>query len=275
MPKKSSDALGAPADVVVTGGSSGTGRFQPPGFLDAFRSSWGATGRRRAQPASGGSDDARQVNEVDRRERLIASFLGIFQLIVAVLGYLEYHRVVVHASTKKPKISVHKAHLETLAYHHEAPYLLLVDGVLALFIGIAVLLRRRSLVGFAVLLGGFGLLSYGGGILGIVYIGVGLWLVFRAMRRTPSSTPAAATATAEPSGSRRLSTGSLAADKEELRRGARATEAAARTPPPASKRYTPPRERPASKKKGASQVPSWASGEEEEKRSRLSRLFGR
>lgn len=209
--------------------------FRPPGFLEALKTSFQPRGgnRARAQPATGSEEDARRVNYIDRRERLIASFLAGLQLVVAVVDYLVLRRVDFHASKTLTK---HKAHLETVNDHHIAIYVLLVNGLLALGIAAGVVSKRRSLVGFTILLGGFGLLSYGGGIFGLAYIGVGLWLIFRSMKRRPAATrPAAAGAAA--------GGGSIESDRRALARAARATEAAVRKPPPPSKRYTPPRER--------------------------------
>lgn len=220
------------------GASDRAGPFRPPGFLDALKTTFQPRGPR-AQPASGGEEDARRVNYIDRRERIIASALAALQLVVAVVDYIVLRRVVFHASKT---LTRHKAHVETLNDHHIAVYVLIVNALLALGIAAGVVSKRRSLVGFTVLLGGFGLLSYGGGIFGLAYIGVGLWLIFRSMKRRPATTrtPAAAAAA---SGSR---SGSLELDRRELARASRATEAAVRKPPAASKRYTPPRQKPQS-----------------------------
>ncbi|MGO9560003.1 MAG: hypothetical protein ACLPYW_13090 [Acidimicrobiales bacterium] len=214
--------------------------FRPPGFLDALKTVFRPNGpRAKAQPATGTDADAQAVNFIDRRERLIASFLAGFQILLGVVVYFEYKRYLVRPSTKKPIVSIAQAHLDTLNYHHQAPELLAINAVLGLFIFAGVLSKRRALVGFTILLGGLGMNASGGGVIGLLYLGIGIWLVFRAMRRTPSARAAAA---ARAGGS--TSSGTSRAGRGSAKSAAASASATAvRKPPPPSKRYTPPSSR--------------------------------
>lgn len=269
--------------------------FKPPSFLEAIklarprasgssrtaRSSAvsGSTGsaarparsaRPRAQPATGTAADAMAVKFLDRRERMIAGGLAALQLIVATAYYFQMRRLVVKP-TKKPKLTVHQAHVETLNYHHAAPWFLLINLVLGLGIGIGVFSKRRSLVGFTLILAGLGLVSYLG-IVGFVYVGVGIWLIFRARKRAVNAQAQATAGTPRrgrgATGSRTAGSGpsdaKVAADRRELSAGAARTAAAVRQPPVASKRYTPPKPRRTTPQKAKPAVNG-----EEEKGSRL------
>ena len=217
-------------------------RFNPPGFLDALKTVLRPNGtRQKAQPATGTAADAKAVNYIDRRERLIAAFLSIFQVVLGVVVYFEYRKYVVHPTNKKPKISIAQAHLDTLNYRHEAPELLLINVVLALAIAGGVLSKRRALVGFTIMLGGLGMNASGGGIIGLVYLGIGIWLVFRSMKRTPSARAAAATKKAGGSAGGTGRRGGAAGTTSPA--GKAALAPGDRKPPPPSKRYTPPRKR--------------------------------
>jgi hypothetical protein len=229
--------------------------FTPPGFLDALKTVFRPNGKReRAQPATGTAADAMAVNFIDRRERLIAGCLSGFQILYGIVVYLEVRRYVERPSTKTPKISIAQAHAQTLSDHHNAPIYLAVNLVLGLAIAGGILSKRRALVGVTVMLAGFGLSTYGGGIIGLLYLGIGIWLVFRAMRRTPSARAAAGARTG--GGGARGRRGSPKSS---------ATSSAAtavRKPPAPSKRYTPPStRRPA--------LPKPAVNAEPEKESRL------
>ena len=241
------------------------GRFKPPGFLDSLKSivqpggrsgAFGRPPRARAQPATGTEADARAVNYVDKRERMIALFLAAFQVILGIVIYVQYHNYVEHPSKK---ISVAKAHKDTLSYHHVAPELMIVNVVLGLAIAGAVYSKRRALVGFTILLGGLAMNASGGGFIGIVYLGIGIWLVFRSMRKTNSAK--AATAGAGTSG-RAARNGTAKATGTNGKKAT--TTTVARKPPSASRRYTPPSRKPAPAKATAVR-----SAKEPEKESRL------
>lgn len=257
MPEEPEENMVEPAEVAQ---SDAGDHFEPPSFIDAIK---GAFPRQRlrsrpqrrpvAQPATGTEEDAKRVNFIDRRERTIASFLALFQVVLGIVVYVELRHYVKHPGKG---VSVHKAHIETLNTQHTAIWLLLINIVLGLAIAGGVWSKRRALVGFTVILGGLAMNASGGGFIGIVYLGIGLWLIFRAMRRSPAKQAAAASDSGRP------------------RRGARAQSEPAptpRKPPPASKRYTPPQpnKRPASKA---------GAGRDEEPtglRARLAHRFGR
>lgn len=219
--------------------------YRPPNFIEALKTVWqprlGARSRSKAQPASGTDADAKAVNFLDKREQMIAGVLAGFQVLLGIVFYFELRHFVVKPSNKKPKLSVAKAHLDTINDHHLAPELLIVNVILGLATAGGVLSKRRSLVGFTLLLGGFGLLAYGGGIVGIIYVVVGLWLIFRSLRRSPSARTAGATTRAPRA--RGQAGAQPVTDRDVLTTGAKATAAAVHGPTPASKRYTPPRPR--------------------------------
>lgn len=269
----------ARGEVELGAGTSANGRdtgaraapYRPTNVLDALRSAaqpgalsrWlqgagsGRKGQRaRAQPASGTAEDARAVNYVDKRERLIATFLSAFQAVLGVLVFVRYRSYVVQPHKTKPVLSVSKAHLETLNYHHSAPEVLIINLILAAGIAVGVISKRRALIGFTVLLGGLGMTAAGGGDIGLIYLGIGLWLVFRAMKRTSSARNArAAAATAGASNGRAprarpASTGRRGRPAAGAR-GASATSGKERKAPAASKRYTPPKPAGANKRKAA------------------------
>lgn len=232
--------------------------FKPPTFLEAIKGVFPRQSlqrRPRARPASGTAADAAAVNNLDRRERLIAGFLALFQVVLGVVVYLEERRFVQHATKK---ISVAKAHQDTLAYHHAAPYFLVVNVLLGILIAGGVAAKRRALVGFGVLLGGLALLSEVG-FIGVIYLGIGIWLIFRAMKRNPAGARSEAGAGPAPTAG---AAGRAAGQVGPAGRRASREGAAVRKPPPPSKRYTPPRpaRRPA---------PRPASSAEPEKESRL------
>jgi hypothetical protein len=235
MPDQPEESQATPGQVTAAEPSSD--HFEPPSFLDAIK---GAFPRQRltsrrlprpsAQPATGTEEDARRVNYIDRRERTIGLFLAVFQLVLGVVVYVELRHYVKHPGKG---VSVHQAHIQTLNSQHTAIWLLLINVVLGLAIAGGVWSKRRALVGFTIILGGLAMNASGGGFIGIVYLGIGLWLIFRAMKRNPSRRTAPA-----------------AAEGRKARGAAKKEPAPApRKPPPPSKRYTPPRpnSRPAAK----------------------------
>jgi hypothetical protein len=278
MPKNASNGLPKYPDAGTTGAGDGGGSddhdgetwgeageqdsagataYKPPSFLEALKMSspWagrssrnpttGASRARRppARPASGTAAEAMAVRYLDQRERLIAAFLAVLQLILAVIFYFQMRHIVVKP-TKKPKLSVHQAHVETLNFHHAAPWFLLVNAILALGILTGVVSKRRSLVGFTLILAGLGLVSYLG-IIGFIYVGAGIWLIFRARKRAVNAQAQATSGAARP---RRgvvdtpaSPDAKVAADRRELAAAAARTAAAVRQPPAPSKRYTPPK----------------------------------
>lgn len=245
------------AATETSGGASASPEpYRPATVVDGIRQMLRGRGTgTKAQPASGTAADEAAVVFIDRRERLIASFLAAFQILLGFVVFFAYRKAVQKPSTKKPIITVAQAHADTLNFHHLAPELLVVNVLLGAFIAVSVLVKRRSLVGFTLLLGGLGMNASGGGVLGLIYLGFGIWLIFRALRRRQDARAGGAVprgARAGRSGGRGSATTAKAAPQPE------------RKPPAASKRYTPPRQRP----KAAPPPPPTAT--QPEKESRLS-----
>jgi hypothetical protein len=148
--------------------------FVPPTASTALRRSW-LSARPRAQPATGTEEDGRKVNYIDRRERLIGYFLGVMLIALAVVSYVvDRHYVDKHDLKLQSQI------------HAEAPWILLITLALGAAILLATYFKRRAAVGFALLLSGVALFN-SDFLIGIIYLGTGLWLVFRSMRKTPRS----------------------------------------------------------------------------------------
>ncbi len=234
MPSEASDKTGSPPELDTAAPTEeGAGQsFQPMSFMEALKSAVPRQRRGRprpprpkAQPATGTEEDAERVNFIDKRERLIASFLAAFQVVLGVVSYVNARHYVEHAGRH---ISVHQAHLDTINAHNSAPWLLVINLVLGLGIAGGVLSKRRALVGFTVILGGFAMNTTGGGYIGIIYLVIGMWLIFRAMKRNPRR-PA-------PAGGG----GSQRTERAAPAKGAQA-KVEPRKPPAPSKRYTPPR----------------------------------
>lgn len=120
----------------------------------------------------------------------------------------------------------------TARAHNAAPEVLVIGLVLAALIIGATLSKRRAMLGFSLLLGGLALLQLAG-IFGLVYLGIGLWMVFRAMRKPR---PATATAGGTGVGRRRAAAGQGTATAPEApvpaARAARAACRQALTSPP-------------------------------------------
>ena len=171
--------------------------FTPPTAMSAIRNSL-RSGRPRAQPATGTEEDGRRVNFIDKRERLIGYFLGVAMMALAVVAYIHYHHLVYPQDITTQN-----------AYRREAPWLLVITLGLGLFIVLATLFKRRAALGFTLLLAGAGNPS-GQLVINLIYLGTGLWLIFRAMRRSPSKAA-------------RLRAGAGAAGGAGARRGASST----------------------------------------------------
>ena len=162
-----------------------------------------------------GSDQARKaVNYLDQRERRIAVTATIFELALTMI-------VVVPYLAHKNKTS----DLKTMG----AVHVFLFEGiVLFIFLLIGTVLKRRALFGFASLLVGFWLLQIKAlSILGIAYVGLGMWLVFKGLKSPRAQGQGAARKAATQPRTR----GS--------RRGEKAI--AGRAAPKPNKRYTPPK----------------------------------
>lgn len=152
--------------------------FTPPTAASALRRAFGS--RTRAQPATGTEEDAKKVNLIDRRERMIGYFLGVMLVALAVVSYVVDRRYVDKSDLKLQA-----------AVHSEAPWILVITLVLAALILLSTVFKRRAALGFTLLLAGVALFN-GDFLIGLVYLGTGLWLVFRSMRRSPRSAAARA-----------------------------------------------------------------------------------
>ena len=165
------------------------------------------------------------VNYLDGRERRIAITATIFELALTLIVVIPYLR---HSQ----KLSTNG--LKTLS----AVHVFLLEGiVLFIFLGIGTFLRRRALFGFASLLVGFWLLQIKAlSLLGIAYVGLGMWLVMKGLKSTRGQAQGAARKPAAQPRPRRS------------RKGEKVP--ASRAAPKPNKRYTPPKapRRPAPKK---------------------------
>ena len=165
------------------------------------------------------------MNYLDQTERRFAIMATVFELALTLVVVIPY---LVHNHTKST------SDLKTLS----AVHVFLVEGlVLFVFLLIGTMLRRRALFGFASLLVGAWLVQIRAlTVLGIAYVGLGMWLVVKGLkfargqgqsaRRKPAAQP-------------------------RQRRSRKSDQAVAtRAAPKPNKRYTPPKapRRPAPKK---------------------------
>ena len=113
------------------------------------------------------------MNSLDPRERRIAITATIFELALTLIVVVPYLTHKNHQSTSD---------LKTLG----AVHVFLFEGiVLFIFLLLGTLLRRRALFGFASLLVGFWLLQIKAlSILGIAYVGLGMWLIMKGLKST-------------------------------------------------------------------------------------------
>jgi len=127
---------------------------------------------------------------------------------------------------------------------HSDPWLFLVAGLLgSSLILLGTLWSRRALLAFAVFLVG---LEFGLDILGLPFIALGLWLIFRVMRQA-NAARAAAPASARAGrglGGRGAETSPGAGSGRRRGRDGGSAVAGPRRATTPSKRYTPPRRRP-------------------------------
>jgi hypothetical protein len=168
------------------------------------------------------------VNNLDRRERRIGFAATVFEVgltAIVVVPYLNHHH------------KVSSSELKTMS----AVHVFLIEGiVLAAFLLLGTLLRRRALLGFASLLVGAWLVEIRAlAILGIAYLGFGLWLVIKALKSSNKegrgSERAAARSTQRSAGGRSKTT------KTAKRARTNGTAPPTRSAPQPNKRYTPPR----------------------------------
>lgn len=159
------------------------------------------------------------INNLDNRERIIALVAAVLGVAFAIFVLIYYAHPA--PGTKNPI---------------DSSLVASIIGVPALLTGVAVFIGRRALVGFMALLTGFAMLTFVG-IAGVVYFGVGLWLIMKAQRYTRYA---------------REQSGEVRPRRQPRERPDRGTtgRAAAQRPrtstptvkaPKPSKRYTPPR----------------------------------
>jgi len=164
------------------------------------------------------------VNYLDGRERRIGFFATIAELALTAIVVVPY---LVH--THKPSSS----ELKTMS----AVHVFLIEGlVLGALLMLGTLVKRRALLGFASLLVGAWLLQIKAlSLLGIAYLGFGLWLVIKVLKYTNKEG--------------RPQRGA-AARARSIKNSRDASPALAnRSAPKPNKRYTPPKpSRPAPKK---------------------------
>lgn len=179
---------------------------------------------------------------LDRRELIIGWSLSAFMVALSLFFYFS----AVHYSNKK------SAKL-TSEFHHAAPEVLIVGLLLAALQAGATASKRRALLGFALLLGGLGLFSLGSTPFGLVYFGVGIWMIFRALRRPRPALAGAGTTTT----TARAAGRTAGSSRTNGGKGA-PTPARPRPTPSASKRYTPPKPPPKSSSRTKKPAPALA-----------------
>ncbi|MGH8987039.1 MAG: hypothetical protein ACRDXC_00380 [Acidimicrobiales bacterium] len=147
-----------------------------------------------------------RIERIDQRERLFGAALSVLQFVLAIVSYLEF---------KHSHLAKDRSLAGTVLVAELIGALILVAGTLS---------RRRALLGFASLLVGLELLSFGS-ISAVLFLFFGGWLIFRvqkAQRQQQKERMAARQAERAGSRSTRRSSGTSAT-------------------PVATKRYTPPR----------------------------------
>jgi hypothetical protein len=155
------------------------GEFTPPTATAALKRSW-LSSRPRARPATGTEEDGKKVSFIDKRERMIGYFLGVMLIALAIASYfVDRHYV--------DKTNLKLQH----EIHSEAPWILIITLVLGAAILLSTYFKRRAAVGFTLLLAGVALFN-SDFLIGIIYLGTGLWLVFRSMRKSPRAAAAGA-----------------------------------------------------------------------------------
>jgi uncharacterized integral membrane protein len=198
----------------------------PPSVLSWLRGS--IAPRPGTLPAS----EEEAVNKLQHNEQLIGLSSAGLLVVLVIIDAVDYLR--------DTKVSYHSFGWEILG----------VGIPLAVLLAAGSLTRRRALLGFASLFVGLGLTTFGFGIVGILYVVFGSWLIFRALRlqkavrdgtlgnqRTASGNRRGAS---EGAGGARGTKASGGDTSRSTRRGGRGGAATPATPQ-ASKRYTPPR----------------------------------
>ena len=237
-----SDGDGASARSSPASGAGAIGglRARALGVGSWFERNLGAEARlaRRPSPAEKAVLDAKTprerseaeraaVNGLEPREIRIALFAAAFEVIVMALAV---GAVLIHGAAPG-KHALNKA---------DAWFVLVVGLVLAAGMVLGVLVKRRGLLGFATLLTGMWLLQLAPSltVIGLAYLGFGIWLVLRALKYTGRKDRAAKASTATGPSGRARGPSSAATGKSARKAAPGSTTAKA---PPPNKRYTPPK----------------------------------
>ena len=178
------------------------------------------------------------VNMLDKRERRIGFAATAAELALTAI-------VVVPYLTHSHKVS--SSELKTMS----AVHVFLIEGlVLAAFLLLGTMVRRRALLGFASLLVGAWLVQIKAlALLGIAYLGLGLWLVVKVLKYSNKEGRGGARGRAR--GPARGGAASKTRETKSVRSNGSAL--GTRSAPKPNKRYTPPKaaSRPAPKKPAA------------------------
>ncbi len=230
-------------DEVIFPGDDGKESAQRPNRLrdSSVKPARTGKGASRADPTKDMTNDEliHAIKRIDDRERLYALFAGPLGMVIAVM-------VTVTNYDRNPAVG-HKGHVD--------PKYIVLEGLVGVVLGgivvLAALWRRRSFVGYTLFFLGVPLLPYG-----IVFCGLGGWMIWRTMRFQKALTARGVTVrggrtrdTRQTTKSPRAATraGNLDArertrmPKKELRERRRTGKSPEPTGPPASKRYTPPK----------------------------------
>ncbi len=156
-------------DEVIFPGDDGKESAQRPNRLrdSSVKPARTGKGASRADPTKDMTNDEliHAIKRIDDRERLYALFAGPLGMVIAVM-------VTVTNYDRNPAVG-HKGHVD--------PKYIVLEGLVGVVLGgivvLAALWRRRSFVGYTLFFLGVPLLPYG-----IVFCGLGGWMIWRTMR---------------------------------------------------------------------------------------------
>jgi hypothetical protein len=192
---------GAASDANDDSRAEGSSAPTPKSLVEILGGLWRPKARSESDPRS--TRDV--INGLESRERMYGAILAALELALTLGLYFGWR------------------HNKKVDLRNLAPDVLIVGliGVALMTLGVG--LRRRALLGFAAILVGLALLSFGQ-IYALIYLVFGGWLIMRVMRKGQKKAPAGSRpARARPAG------------------GTARNAPAAPRAPGASKRYTPPR----------------------------------
>ncbi|MGA3351733.1 MAG: hypothetical protein ABSD85_00925 [Acidimicrobiales bacterium] len=157
------------------------------------------------------------VNNLNPRERQIGFLAVAFELAltaIVVIPYLTHH------------VKLSKNNLKTMS----AVHFFLVEGlVVAIFLLLGTLLKRRALLGFASLATAIWLIELPAlRVFGLAYLGLGIWLLMKGLKSQQNAT-------------RGTARGASSQPRPSKRARSQAEALASRSAPKANKRYTPPK----------------------------------